>query len=118
MSAIIMKDSHTMKWEDPPKGSYLTDVKEKMLWQDEQTGACFVLFQWPVGTLDELHIHPNANQYIFGLDGEIEGPDGQLTPIDGMFLMIPKGTVHGRTNITKESLVLFYWDGSRAQEQV
>ena len=98
MSAIIMKNTHTMNWKDPPKDAYLTDVKEKVLWQDEQTGACFVLFQWPVGILDERHKHPDANQYIFGLDGEIEGPAGQHMPINGMFMMIPKGTVHGRTN--------------------
>lgn len=117
MSTSILKNSHTMNWQDPPKGSYLTDVKEKVLWKDDQTGACFVLFQWPVGILDELHKH-DANQFIWGIDGEIEDPNGQSMPIDGMFIMIPKGTVHGRTNITKESHVLFYWDGPRAQERV
>ena len=74
MSAMIMKNAHTMKWDEPTKGSYLTDVKEKVLWKDEQTGACFVLFRWPVGILDEMHKHSQANQYIFGLKVKSRDP--------------------------------------------
>jgi quercetin dioxygenase-like cupin family protein len=65
-----------------------------------------------------MHKHSNANQHIFGLDGEIEGPTGEPVSINGMFMIIPKGVVHGETNITKESHALFYWDGPRAQELV
>ena len=38
-----------MEWEDAPKGYYLTDVKRKVLWVDEETGATWVLLKFPPG---------------------------------------------------------------------
>ena len=31
-----------VEWEDPPRGYYLTDVKQKTLWVDKETGATVV----------------------------------------------------------------------------
>lgn len=70
-----------------------------------------VLFTWPVGVLDELHMHADVNQYIFGLDDEMEGSDRQPVSLDGLFVVVPKGVKHGGTKIAKESHALFFWDG-------
>ncbi|MCW3990379.1 MAG: hypothetical protein NWE88_09930 [Candidatus Bathyarchaeota archaeon] len=34
-------DLGTFEWADPPRGYYLSDVKEKVLWRDEETVAIF-----------------------------------------------------------------------------
>lgn len=106
-----MVNPNGLEWEDPPKGYYLTDVKQKVLWKDEETGASWVLMKWPIGVLDRKHSHPGANQYTFALEGEVELPDGTKVPAKNMFTFTGKGLEHGGTKISKETLVLFYWDG-------
>jgi len=32
-------DPETLEWADPPRGYYLTDVKKKVPWRDEETVA-------------------------------------------------------------------------------
>ena len=101
-----------MEWEDAPKGYYLTDVKRKVLWVDEETGATWVLLKFPPGIGDKLHTHPQANQMVFGLSGEMKRPDGTLAKSNGTSTVIfRKGEVHGRGNFTKETQILMYWDG-------
>ena len=101
-----------IEWEDAPKSYYLTDVKRKVLWVDEETGATWVLLKFPPGIGDKLHTHPQANQMVFGLSGEMKRPDGTLIPVDGTSAIIfSKGEVHGRGDFTKETLLLMYWDG-------
>jgi quercetin dioxygenase-like cupin family protein len=101
-----------MEWEDAPKGYYITDVKRKVLWVDEESGATWALIKFPPGIGDKLHTHPQANQLTFGLSGEMKRPDGTLMQANGTSATIfPKGEVHGRGNFTKESLLLMYWDG-------
>jgi hypothetical protein len=34
-------DPRTLEWADPPRGYYLTDVKKKVPWRDEETVAIF-----------------------------------------------------------------------------
>jgi len=34
-------DPETVEWADPPRGYYPTDVKEKVLWRDEETVETF-----------------------------------------------------------------------------
>jgi quercetin dioxygenase-like cupin family protein len=104
-------DATTLEWEDPPRGYYLTDVKQKVLWGDEKTGAIVALVKFPVGVADRIHAHPEANQLVYGLSGEIEMGDGSKVPVEGLFLDFPKGEKHGATRFTKEATVLFYWDG-------
>lgn len=108
---IVMVNPNQLEWEDPPRGYYLTDVKQKVLWKDEETGASWVLMKWPPGVLDKIHSHPEANQYVFVLEGEAELPNGTKAPINGMFMYTKKGLEHGGTKISKETLVLFHWDG-------
>jgi len=86
-------------------------VKEKVIWEDENTGAKMVLIKFPVGIADKLHSHPEADQFTYGLSGEAETADGQRISMDGQFFYFPKGEMHGETQISKEAVALFYWDG-------
>ena len=104
-------DAKTLEWEEPPRGYYLTDVKQKVLWEDEKTGAMVVLLKFPPGVADKVHSHPEANQFVFGLSGEIEIGDGSKAPVEGIFAHFPKGENHGATTCTEETTYLFYWDG-------
>jgi 2,4'-dihydroxyacetophenone dioxygenase len=111
-----MVDSKNLEWEDPPRGYYLTDVKQRVLWTDDETGAMMALLKFPVGVADKIHSHPEANQFCYGLSGEIEGPDGEKLSFEGILALFPKGEKHGATNVTKESIMLFYWDGPPTPE--
>ena len=104
-------DSKKLNWEDPPRGYYLTDVKEKVIWEDERTGAKMALIKFPIGISDKLHSHPESDQFTYGLSGEAETGDGEKISMDGQFFYFPKGEMHGATKITKEAIILFYWDG-------
>ena len=100
-----------MEWEDPPRGYYLTDVKQKTLWVNEKTGATWALMKFPAGPGDKLHAHPKANQLGFSISGGVETPDGTRIEFNGGGAGITrKGEVHGRGNFTKETLILMYWD--------
>jgi quercetin dioxygenase-like cupin family protein len=104
-------DAKTLEWEEPPRGYYLTDVKQKVLWEDEKTGAMMALLKFPPGVADKVHAHPEANQFVYGLSGEIELDDGSKAPVEGFFAHFSKGEKHGATTFTEEGTVLFYWDG-------
>jgi len=113
----ISIDSKNVEWEAPPEGHYLTDVKQKVLWIDEETGATIALLKFPVGVEGEGHVHPEANQYNYGLSGEVERPDGSRVSIEGKLNIVPKGERHGNANFTKESISLFFWDGPPTREE-
>ena len=106
-----MAFSDALEWASANRSHYLTDVQEKVLWEDKKTGAKAALIKFPVGIADKRHYH-DANQQIYGLSGEFEGPDGQKIPATGLYGYFQKGEVHGQTKITKESIILFIWDGS------
>ena len=109
MKIVPFKD---LEWEEPPRNYYLTDVKQKTLWKDEKTGATLVLIKFPEGVADKIHSHPEANQMVIGLSGEMEMPDGTiatLTPTSVFYF--DKGEKHGASRITKECITLFFWDG-------
>jgi len=48
-------DPEKMEWADPPRGYYLTEVKEKVLWRDEETGAKIALVKAPVEVRAQLY---------------------------------------------------------------
>lgn len=101
-----------MEWEAPPRGYYLTDVRQETLWVDAETGVTWALVRFPPGVADRLNIHPKANQFTVALSGEVEMPDGGIVQLQGQAATIMvKGEVHGRTKFTKETVILFYWDG-------
>ena len=114
---MLLKDSKSLPWEEPLRGYYLTDVKQKVLWEDSETGATTVLLRFPPGVADEIHSHPKANQHVYGISGEIEGDDGNRSRIEGIYAYFPKGEQHGGSTFTEESVLLFHWDGPPAPEK-
>lgn len=100
-----------LEWEDPPRGYYLTDVKQKVLWENKETGAMMALVKFPAGVADKIHSHPHANQFIYGLQGAIENDAGVVSSIEGIFAYAEKDEAHGATRIAEETILLFYWDG-------
>jgi hypothetical protein len=98
-------------WEDPPDGMYLTNVQHKVLWKDTVTGAKMVLSKAPVGIPEPVHIHPHANEWGFGITGELETVDGRHLAVDKLFSFVPKGERSGVCRVTKELVLLIYWDG-------
>ena len=99
---VMMVDSVKMEWEAPGQDYYLIDVKEKVLWEDEKTGAKLALLKSPVGKIDNPHTHP-SNQWAYLLSGSMEGK----------FFQIPAGVVHGGTIVKEETILLIFWDGPR-----
>ena len=87
-------------------------MKQKTLWIDEETGATWALVKFPPGIGDKRHTHPKANQPTYGISGEVEMPDGTRIELKGQAAtLMRKGEEHGRTPFTKETVILFYWDG-------
>ena len=85
-----------------------TAVKQKVLWEDTETGATTVLLRFPPGLADKVHSHPAANQHVYGIRGEIEGEDGTRSTIEGIYAYFPKGKEHGGSKFTEESVLLFH----------
>jgi hypothetical protein len=52
----VKMNGKDVEGEDPPKGDFLTDVKIKVLWRDEKTGAYFRLIKIPVGGITSYRI--------------------------------------------------------------
>jgi hypothetical protein len=111
-------NAQDIEWTDAPKDMYLTDVKEKILWNDEETGAIMVLMKLPPGLYAFPHIHPQANQWAYGLEGEGEHPNGKKESLKGIFTFLPKGALELGSIISKETLAIIYWDGPRSQIDV
>ena len=44
---MLLTDAKILPWEEPPRGYYLTAVKQKVLWEDKETGATTVLLRFP-----------------------------------------------------------------------
>lgn len=98
-------------WQDPPDDMYLTQVQHKVLWHDHVTGALMVLSKIPPGIPEPVHIHPHANEWSFGLAGELETVDGKCFALQKLFAFVPKGEQSGVCRIRQEALFFVYWDG-------
>ena len=85
-----------------------TAVKQKVPWEDTETGATRVLLRFPPGVADKVHSHPAANQHVYGIRGEIEGEDVARSRIEGIYAYFPKGEEHGGSKFTEESVLLFH----------
>ena len=97
--------------KETPRGYYLTNVKQHTLWEDKKTVAILALVKFPIGVADKIHSHPEANQINIGLSGECLLPGGIMQLSPNMVMTASKGVKHGATNFTKESILLFFWDG-------
>jgi hypothetical protein len=107
---------HEMEWQDTPKGFYLTPAKEKILWQNPDTGAMITLTKFPIGLSDAPHIHPEATVMGYVLSGEMERPDGTIVSFPPhVFNCRPKGMLDMGYKITKETILLAFWDGPRTK---
>jgi hypothetical protein len=89
-------------------------VKQKVLWEDKETGATMALVRFPVGVADKIHSHPQANQFCWALGGEWMTPDRVRIGLKDVLFFFPKGERHGATEFTEETTFLFYWDGPPA----
>ncbi|MHA1939077.1 MAG: hypothetical protein ACXACD_07330 [Candidatus Thorarchaeota archaeon] len=107
-----------MEWQDVPDNFYLTPVKEKIMWQNPDTGAMFTVMRFPPGLSDAPHIHPEANVMAYIISGETERPDGSRVQLSGNFNFRPKGTLDPGYNITHETILIAYWDGPRTKIDV
>jgi quercetin dioxygenase-like cupin family protein len=112
---VTMSFEKDIAWADPPPGDFLTDVKEKVLRKDEDTGAEMLLLKIPGDGIHEApHAHPDADQWTYILSGEFEMADGSRLSADGLFLFVPKGEKHsGTAKVTKETLGVMFWNGPR-----
>jgi hypothetical protein len=84
-----------IRWEDPPKGEFFTDVKAHVLWQDKKTGANLTILKAPKSEKNVMapHAHPNANEWAMYLAGEFETADGTritISPDNNIFAFSPK----------------------------
>ncbi len=102
----IRINTEDMGWKETPRGYYLSDVREKVLFQDPESGMKIALVKAPVGLMDKLHRHPEANQYVLRLTGDSKWA----------FNITPKGEVHGGADLKEETIALFIWDGSPTPE--
>jgi hypothetical protein len=110
---------HELEWQDTPEGFYLTPAKEKILWQNPDTGAMITLTKLPVGLSDAPHIHPEATVMGYVLSGEAELPDGRIISYPPhAFNCRPKGTLDMGYKIIKETILLAFWDGPRTKIDV
>ena len=110
---------HEIECEDAPKDFYLTTVKEKILWQNPETGAMVTLCKFPVGLSDAPHIHHEATVMGYVLSGEAELPDGRtISWPPHTFNCRPKGTLDMGYKFTKETILLAIWDGPRTKIDV
>ena len=98
-----------IEWGPPTRGYYLTDVKQKTLWVNEETGATWALMKFPPGVVDKMHTHPKANQLVHPLTGVNGGKMVGITK---------KGEPHGGGEVTEETILLFYWDGPPDSELI
>lgn len=121
---MVKINGKEVEWHDTPKGWYLTDVRQHILWQNEETGARFVLMKFPKGGNHEHpHTHPHANQWAMGLLGEMEQPNGTRIKFTGdafSFQFTPKGEKHGGLpdggKFCSDCYGLFYFDGPLTKE--
>jgi len=117
-NAAVRLNIHKLEWEDAPPGLFFTDVKRKVLWTNDETGALVVLQKFPLGFIESMHYHPDCNQWGLGLTGEVELPDGTRMSMEGIFCYFPSGKKHMQPKVTKETLAFCYFDGPRTKISV
>jgi hypothetical protein len=111
----IMGNIDNLEWEDTAPEDFYSDVKRKVLWKNDATGALFVLLKVPPGIMEPLHYHTESNKWALALSGECELPDGTRMPMEGVYGYIAKGTPHVHPKVTKETLILCYFNGPRTK---
>ena len=114
----VVGSVHNLEWKDAAPIKFHSDVKRKVLWENPETGAVFELLKVPPGIMEPVHYHKNANKWALGLSGESELPDGTRMSIEGIYAFVPKGTPHVHPRVTKETIILCFFDGPREKTVV
>jgi hypothetical protein len=115
---VIGGDVNDLLWREIPEGMALLPVKEKILWQNDDTGAMAVLQRVPEGLVETPHYHPDGNHFIYAISGAIETPSGNIENIAGTYRYVPKGTTDIGVKVVKELICIAYWDGPRTKVNV
>ncbi|MDX1953396.1 MAG: cupin domain-containing protein [Verrucomicrobiota bacterium] len=84
-------------------------VELKVLHRNERTGGLVVLRKFARGVTVPAHIHPQANEHAYVLEGEWEESGVVYSP--GTFFFAPKGELHGPHVARTEVLSLTQFDG-------
>jgi quercetin dioxygenase-like cupin family protein len=84
-------------------------VELKVLHKNETTGGVVVLRKFRAGLTVPAHIHPQANEYAYVLEGEWNESGVIYRP--GSFFFAPKGELHGPHIAHSEVLSLTVFDG-------
>lgn len=107
MSEERLVQTDNMPW----RAKSLSGLSERMLWQDEGTGASIALVRFDRNAgIPAPHEHA-SNQFMFCLQGTYEytSTGRLLTP--GSFYWNPKGNIHGPTTARETSVLLEIYDG-------
>lgn len=107
-------NTNEVEWTDPTVDYYPAGVKEKILWENPDTGAIIALIKYPAGSTTIAHTHTEANEAVYGLTGEVEDQEGNRVSYTGIFGVAPKGVEHSRGGkFTQDTVLLISWDGPR-----
>ncbi len=107
-------DTAKIAWANPTVSHYPAGVKEKILWENPETGAIIALIRYPAGSRGIPHTHPKANEAGYAFEGEVADQKGNRVSYTGLFSVTPKGVEHsGGVTFTKDTIILLSWDGPR-----
>ena len=115
---MIKINGEEVEWDRAP--NFVNNVRRKVLWKDEKTGATFAILNMPKGvyTAQTPHSHPKASQFTFILSGEIRLPNGiriSHKKDDYGFRYSPIKEEHGKSpegmKVNEDFIYLHYWDG-------
>jgi len=84
-------------------------VELLVLHKNEATGGVTVLRKFKTGVTVPAHIHPQANESVYVLEGEWE--ESGVVYTSGAFFFAPKGIAHGPHTARTEVISLTIFDG-------
>ena len=84
-------------------------VKLKILNRNEATGGVTVLRKFEEGTVVPAHIHPEANETAYVLEGEWD--EGGTIHTTGTLFYAPRGEAHGPHIARSDVISLTIFDG-------
>jgi hypothetical protein len=103
-------DLDEIPWEDIPN-DIGTPSRQKVIYKNPKTGATMILLNAPEGARDYRHIHLEANQWSYGIQGEAVRQNGTQWRLKNSVGYYPIGMPHRGDSVTKETLCLVFWDG-------
>ena len=98
-------DESEQNWQTGP----YEGVQLKLLYKNETTGGVTVLRKFEAGTVVPAHIHPEANETAYILDGQWDESGTVYTK--GTLFHAPKGEPHGPHTACTEVVSLTIFDG-------